>query len=157
MNPITPDYLRDMARIQQARSGGAQPLEETPAWRAAERIEALERRFEQEYADHHNTMEQRDRAEEMADRLAAAIMRITGRDIGEHSSAHCPWLTAEEHAEEYQAERMRADSMAKQKAVWQAEALEEASHDVVPQLDRMANWLRCRAAELRSQVQGGAS
>lgn len=41
----------------------------------------------------------------MADRLAAAIMGITGRDIGEHSSAHCPWLTAEEHAEEYESER----------------------------------------------------
>ncbi|CBV43909.1 hypothetical protein [Halomonas elongata] len=53
MNPITPDYLRDMARIQQARSCGSQPLEETPAWRAAERIEELEqenRKLHMQYA-----------------------------------------------------------------------------------------------------------
>lgn len=48
-----------------------------------------------------------------------------------------------------------AASMARLKAQWQAEALESASEDVVPQLDRMANWLRARAAELRGQAEGG--
>lgn len=109
MTPIDTNYLRDLGRIQQARSCGAQALEETPAWRAAERIDELERQLHQEDVSHNNTLEQRDTAEEMADRLAAAVMEITDRDIGEHSSANSPWLNAIEYAEEYEAEqRLRA-------------------------------------------------
>ncbi|OBX35628.1 hypothetical protein A8U91_04702 [Halomonas elongata] len=37
-----PDQLRDMAKIQHARSCGKIPMHETPTWLAAERIEALE-------------------------------------------------------------------------------------------------------------------
>lgn len=44
MTPIDTNYLRDLGRIQQARSCGAQALEETPAWRAAERIDELEQK-----------------------------------------------------------------------------------------------------------------
>lgn len=46
-------------------------------------------------------IEQRDRYHEVADDLAAHIARITGVDIGEHSSANCPWQNAIEAAEEY--------------------------------------------------------
>lgn len=47
------------------------------------------------------TIDQRDRCEEVADELAARIASITGVDIGEHSSANCPWQNAIEAAEEY--------------------------------------------------------
>jgi len=46
-------------------------------------------------------IDQRDRYHEMADELAAHIASITGVDIGEHSSANCPWQNAIEAAEEY--------------------------------------------------------
>lgn len=47
------------------------------------------------------TIDQRDRYHEMADELAGHIARIIGVDIGEHSSANCPWQNAIEAAEEY--------------------------------------------------------
>lgn len=47
-------------------------------------------------------IDQRDRYHEIADELAGHIARITGVDIGEHSSANCPWQNAIEAAEEYQ-------------------------------------------------------
>ncbi|HGM6720242.1 TPA: hypothetical protein ACKQC2_001083 [Stenotrophomonas maltophilia] len=50
---------------------------------------------------HGNTIDQRDRCEEVADELAARIASITGVDIGEHSSANCPWQNAIEAAEAY--------------------------------------------------------
>lgn len=46
-------------------------------------------------------IDQRDRYHEVADDLAAHIARITGVDIGEHSSANCPWQNAIEAAEQY--------------------------------------------------------
>ena len=46
-------------------------------------------------------IDQRDRYHEMADYLAGHIAAITGVDIGEHSSANCPWQNAIEAAEEY--------------------------------------------------------
>lgn len=51
---------------------------------------------------HGNTIDQRDRCEEVADELSARIASITGVDIGEHSSANCPWQNAIEAAEAYQ-------------------------------------------------------
>lgn len=47
------------------------------------------------------TIDQRDRYHEMADELAGHIARIIGVDIGEHSSANCPWQNAIEAATEY--------------------------------------------------------
>ncbi|WP_340571708.1 hypothetical protein [Stenotrophomonas sp. G106K1] len=47
-------------------------------------------------------IDQRDRYHEVADELADHIARITGVDIGEHSSANCPWQNAIEAAEAYQ-------------------------------------------------------
>ncbi|WP_176414804.1 hypothetical protein [Stenotrophomonas maltophilia] len=55
---------------------------------------------------HGNTIDQRDRCEEVADELAARIASITGVDIGEHSSANCPWHNAIEAAEAYQPEQV---------------------------------------------------
>lgn len=46
-------------------------------------------------------IDQRDRYHEVADELAAHIASITGVDIGEHSSANCPWQNAIEAAEEF--------------------------------------------------------
>lgn len=46
-------------------------------------------------------IDQRDRYHQMADDLAGHIAAITGVDIGEHSSANCPWQNAIEAAEEY--------------------------------------------------------
>ncbi|MDR0257765.1 MAG: hypothetical protein LBI83_18705 [Stenotrophomonas maltophilia] len=51
---------------------------------------------------HGEIIDQRDRYHEVADELAARIAAITGVDIGEHSSANCPWQNAIEAAEEYQ-------------------------------------------------------
>ncbi len=48
-------------------------------------------------------IDQRDRYHDMADDLAGHIAAITGADIGEHSSANCPWQNAIEAAEEYKA------------------------------------------------------
>ncbi|WP_312708647.1 hypothetical protein [Stenotrophomonas sp.] len=45
------------------------------------------------------TIDQRDRYHEVADDLAAHIERITGVEIGEHSSDNCPWQNAIEAAE----------------------------------------------------------
>lgn len=151
MTTITAEYLKDVARIEYARSHGARSLQETVAWRAAERIVALERKLGREEVSHDNTVDQRDRAEAAADALAALIGEITLKDIGEHSSLHCPWENALEIGREYKA------NFANLITSRQADALEEASHDVVPQLERMANWLRCRADELRRQTQGGLS
>lgn len=47
-------------------------------------------------ADMALTIDQRDTAEGWADGLAALIGKYFGRDIGEHSSAHCPWQEAKE-------------------------------------------------------------
>ncbi|HAL22834.1 MAG TPA: hypothetical protein DCP40_08920 [Stenotrophomonas sp.] len=48
------------------------------------------------------TIGERDRYHDVADDLAGHIAAITGVDIGEHSSANCPWQNAIEAAEEYQ-------------------------------------------------------
>lgn len=53
------------------------------------------------------TLQDRDRYEEMADQLAEQIAAITGQDIGEHSSANCPWQNAMLAADEYLASRFK--------------------------------------------------
>ncbi|MDV9040945.1 hypothetical protein [Stenotrophomonas sp. RAC2] len=65
-----------------------------PAQADQEYLESLDRALE-------GVIDQRDRCEEVADELADHIARITGVDIGEHSSANCPWQNAIEAAEEY--------------------------------------------------------
>ncbi|MDX4955914.1 hypothetical protein [Delftia acidovorans] len=51
-------------------------------------------------ADLGRTVDQRDTAEGWADGLAGLIGKYFGRDIGEHSSAHCPWQEAKDIIEE---------------------------------------------------------
>ncbi len=50
---------------------------------------------------HEETIDQRDRYHEVADELAGHIARITGTELGEHSSVNCPWQNAIEAAEGY--------------------------------------------------------
>lgn len=44
---------------------------------------------------------ERDKAEDMADQLAAQIAAITGQDIGEHTSENDPWTRALDAADEW--------------------------------------------------------
>lgn len=44
--------------------------------------------------DFTQALQERDRYHLMADELSARIAAITGEDIGEHSSANCPWTSA---------------------------------------------------------------
>ncbi len=44
---------------------------------------------------------ERDETEAIADELAQAIAQITGADIGEHTSANCPWRRALDAAEDF--------------------------------------------------------
>lgn len=50
--------------------------------------------------DFAQTIEERDTAEGWADGLASLIGKHFGKDIGEHSSAHCPWQAAKEIIED---------------------------------------------------------
>lgn len=68
---------------------------------AAELAEAREQRDREERA-HLATIDQRDRAEQWADKLAQAI---GGGAIGEHSNLNCPWSNALEIATTAESER----------------------------------------------------
>jgi dihydrofolate reductase (trimethoprim resistance protein) len=50
--------------------------------------------LEKEERSHVRTIEQRDHAQDMADKLAQKIADYAGEDIGEHSNANCPWENA---------------------------------------------------------------
>lgn len=39
-------------------------------------------------------IQERDAAQEWADRLAQGIARVFGEDVGEHSNKNCPWDNA---------------------------------------------------------------
>lgn len=47
------------------------------------------------------TLTERDSYSDTADKLAGLIAEITGHQIGEHSSANCPWRNAIEAAEQF--------------------------------------------------------
>lgn len=53
------------------------------------------------------TLRERDDYHDMADQLAAQIAAITGEEIGEHSSANCPWRNAMLAADDYIADQLR--------------------------------------------------
>lgn len=53
------------------------------------------------------TLQERDRYHEVADELAAQIAAITQQEIGEHSSANCPWRNAMLAADEFIAQQFR--------------------------------------------------
>lgn len=96
----------------------------------------LKTRLNEEEISHSNTLDQRDRAEQAADKLSQSIMGITGRDIGEHSNAHCPWGAAIEHAGEYES-RLRSLLIACDTA---ARRLEAAGHE--PDAERFRRALQ---------------
>lgn len=68
-------------------------------------------------------IESRDAFHEAADRLASEIARFFGVDIGEHSSANCPWDNAYEAIPTGDIESLKAE--------WKAEALEEVASSVL--------------------------
>lgn len=57
-------------------------------------IDALKRKLADEEAAHSSTIDQRDHAEGMADKLAKAIGERFRVEVGEHSSMSCPWEVA---------------------------------------------------------------
>lgn len=54
----------------------------------------LREELAKEEADHERTIAERDRVEAWADKLAYAIAKKCGADIGEHSSHNNPWANA---------------------------------------------------------------
>ena len=63
-------------------------------------IERLRGRLAEEDRAADQLISERDHAEGMADKLAAALATMLDVDIGEHSSANCPWTEALEAFEE---------------------------------------------------------
>lgn len=49
---------------------------------------------------HSQTIDERDNAQDVADKLADAIATFFGEEIGEHSNLNCPWANALEIIEE---------------------------------------------------------
>lgn len=70
---------------------------------------------------HGQTVGERDHAEDMADKLAAVIARITGSDIGEHSNANCPWRNALQAGTEYADRLGRQWQVSDLPAIWTVE------------------------------------
>ena len=64
------------------------------AKRAERRVAELERRLADEERGHGQTIDERDRCHDWADKLARAIAEHMREDIGEHSSANNPWANA---------------------------------------------------------------
>ncbi len=62
---------------------------------------ALEARDANEERASLQTIDERDKAQDMADRLAEAIGQITGVDMGEHSNMNDPWQNALQAATDY--------------------------------------------------------
>ena len=58
------------------------------------RVAELERRLADEERGHGQTIDERDRYHDWADKLAQAIAEHMRDDIGEHSSANNPWANA---------------------------------------------------------------
>lgn len=98
--PGVHDMGQDAMTLQERFDAQAAELKQ-----AGEEIARLKTDLRVEDVSHANTVDQRDRAEAAADWLAQAIMGITGQDIGEHSSANCPWHNGIAMAEEYAGER----------------------------------------------------
>jgi hypothetical protein len=82
---------------------------------ATARIAELEAELRREKYSHAFTIDQRDRAEEAADKLAYAIGSV--EEIGEHSNLNCPWKNASELLEtqkksrEGEIERLKAETV----------------------------------------------
>lgn len=96
----SPEVTRSASRISEVSALTNPPrivplYAAPPAQADQEYLESLDRALE-------GVIDRRDRYHETADDLAGHIASITGVDIGEHSSANCPWQNAIEAAEKYQ-------------------------------------------------------
>lgn len=80
------DDMFRLCRTMLAASAPAAPVEHEPS--------KLEKLLAEEERSHDMTIDQRDRAEDMATKLAEAVGEYFGRDVGDHSSANCPWENA---------------------------------------------------------------
>ncbi len=60
----------------------------------------LQAELDAEERAHLQTIDDRDKAQDAADKLADAIATLFGEEIGEHSNLNCPWYNALEIIEE---------------------------------------------------------
>ena len=84
------DRLEAVNRDLNASRNDWKALAESKSARVAE----LERRLADEERGHGQTIDERDRYHDWADKLAQAIAEHMRDDIGEHSSANNPWANA---------------------------------------------------------------
>ena len=72
------------------------------SWRDKDWKESAARDWNERVSENEddNTIRDRDRYHEMADRLADAISDVFGIDIGEHSNINSPWYNALDYLEE---------------------------------------------------------
>lgn len=81
--------------------GYAEQEETVTRWSTRAVMAVLGAQAAAEERAHGQTIDERDRAEVMADRLVEAIAIITGVQMGEHSNMNDPWENALQAATEY--------------------------------------------------------
>jgi hypothetical protein len=91
----SPENVEDVLAAISARYGRLYTTHSSPE--AAEAGEAADKCEDA----HTATLIQRDLYHDIADELAERIAKITGHEIGEHSSNNDPWLNAKDAADEY--------------------------------------------------------
>lgn len=93
------DRATDLAnRLHRAEQEIASHGKAVTAW--ANQVDELKKQLAAEERQHGDTVDDRDQYQTMADQLAEAIARMTGVDIGEHSSMNNPWENALQAATE---------------------------------------------------------
>ena len=95
-------------------------------------------------------IDNRDRMEEWADGLADWIAKLTGVELGEHSSCNCPWANAVQAAAEFECSLARRDARMK------AEALKELAAQPGMEHFTASRSTKALAAEYRKQAEGEA-
>lgn len=130
-------------RIMAADAQGKYTVEVTPKRiiAAIEKIKAALAEPEQEpvspgEADFEQVMQERDSYHQTADELAQVIVDITGADIGEHSSANCPWLNALSAGVNFQMSQKAADTSPREKTEREPVAWEHHAK-------KLKKWLYC--------------
>lgn len=99
MNAEAADRLAETERLlREAKPSAAYALE----------FVSLRSKLTKAVRDQDQILNERDHAEGMADKLAAAVAALLGVEIGEHSSANCPWTEALKAFEERTADSVSA-------------------------------------------------
>ncbi|MPQ71458.1 hypothetical protein [Pseudomonas sp. MWU12-2323] len=85
------EFARDSCKINETaiKAAGHETIDDL-----AQERDALRGKLSEEKRGHLNTIDQRDLAEDMANKLAVAVRDHFRVDVGEHSNMHCPWTTA---------------------------------------------------------------